>query len=183
MIAFAIAAIVPGMVSPEPVYRYVEMVVEDRGSIVLELRKDQSPKLVTHFLGLVDNDFYDNLLFHRKVEDFVIQAGCDKTRGKSPAWARKHPGENGGTKWVGDGGSGTSVPYEVNDLIHDQYTIGMALESPMDDSGDSQFFINLKDNHRLNGLYNVFGKVVKGFDVVNAVERGDRIIEIKRTKM
>ena len=161
---------------------WVEMVVEGRGSIFVELRPDQAPKLVKHFLSLVNQGFYDGQLFHRKVDNFVLQGGDPESKKWTPAQARKNPGESGGTKGLGDGGSGTTVPYEINDLIHDKYTVGIALESPMSDTGDSQFFINLKDNHRLNGLYVVFGRVVDGMDVVDKCQRGDRIVEIKRTR-
>ncbi len=160
----------------------VEMVVEGRGSIVVELRPDQAPKLVKHFLGLVDSEFYDGMLFHRKVDNFVIQSGDPASKKWTPEKARKNPGESGGTEGLGDGGSGRTVPFEINDLVHDKYTIGMALESPMSATGDSQFFINLKDNHRLNGMYEVFGRVVEGFDVVDKVQRGDRIKVVRRTK-
>lgn len=161
---------------------YVELIVQGRGSIVIELRPDQAPKLVKHFIGLVDSEFYNGMLFHRKVENFVLQAGDPGSKKWTPEKARKNPGESGGTEGLGDGGSGQTVPFEINDLVHDKYTIGMALESPMSDTGDSQFFINLKDNHRLNGLYVVFGRVVQGFDVVDKSERGDRIKAIKLTK-
>ena len=52
--------------------------------------------------------------------------------------------------------------------------------SSVDDSGDSQFFVNLKDNFRLNGMYEVFGKVIKGQNVIDRIQRGDRIKSIRR---
>lgn len=158
----------------------VEVKVLNRGSFVIQVDKYQAPKLSVHFLGLVDSGFYDGILWHRKVDGFVIQTGDPASKKVDQAWARANPGERGGTKGLGEGGSGKSVPYEVNDLIHDKYTVGMALESPMDDSGDSQFFINVADNHRLNGLYEVFGKVTEGKNVVDLIQRADRIVSIKR---
>lgn len=158
----------------------IVMKVEGRGNVVIELEPDQAPRLVEHVLDLVDHKFYDKMLIHRKVPDFVIQTGDPTSKKVSVKWARKNPGEHGGTKSLGDGGSGKSVKYEINDLTHKVYTVGMALESPMDDSGDSQFFINLKDNFRLNGMYEVFGTVVKGTEVVDKIERGDRITSIRR---
>lgn len=160
------------VVETEP---HVILDVQGRGRIQVRLRSDESPLLVAHFVKLVQADFYDGLLFHRKVDGFVIQAGDPKTRGLSPAWARAHPGEYGGTEGYGDGGSGTTVAYRINNLTHKKYTMGMALEAPMSDTADSQFFINLADNFRLNGLYEVFGEVVSGYEVVDRVERGDRI--------
>lgn len=160
----------------------VSFEVEKRGSFVVELRPDQAPKLVAHFLSLVDSGFYDKMLFHRKVDNFVIQAGDPKSKAKSSSWAVKNPGEMGGTKTLGDGGSGKTVPYEINDLTHVKHSVGMALEGPMTDTGDSQFFINLKDNFRLNGMYCVFGMVVEGNAVISKIQRGDRIVKVKRVK-
>jgi peptidyl-prolyl cis-trans isomerase B (cyclophilin B) len=160
----------------------VKFEVEGRGSFVMELRPDQAPKLVAHFLNLVDSGFYDKMLFHRKVDKFVLQGGDPGTKKVSVEWAKKNPGEMGGTKSLGSGGSGKEVPYEINDLTHVKHSVGMALSSPMSDTGDSQFFINLKDNFRLNGMYCVFGQVVSGNGLINKIERGDRIIRVSRVK-
>lgn len=165
--------------SPHP---RVSFEVEKRGTFVMELRPDQAPKLVEHFLGLVDKGFYDRILFHRRVDNFVVQAGDPKSRKTSTAWAVKNPGESGGTKTLGEGGSGKSVPYEINDLTHAKHSVGMALAGAMSDTGDSQFFINLKDNFRLNGMYCVFGMVVEGNSVIAKIQRGDRILKAKRVK-
>lgn len=175
ILALSLAATPAPMTNP-----LIEMAVQGRGTVTIEIRKDQAPKLAAHFMDLVDAGFYNGLLFHRKVDGFVAQAGDPKSRTVTPAWARAHPGEYGGTETLGDGGSGKSVTYEVNDLQHHKYSVGMALEAPMSDTGDSQFFINLADNHRLNGLYCVFGQVVKGMHVVDRIERGDRITRIRR---
>lgn len=160
----------------------IEMAVEGRGSVFIELRPDQAPNLTKHVMELVDRKFYDRQLIHRKVDNFVIQSGDPTSKKVSVAYARKHKGKMGEVPGLGDAGSGRSVPFEINDLTHEKYTIGMALESPMDDSGDSQFFINLKDNFRLNGMYEVFGKVVKGQSVVDKIQRGDRIRFIRRVR-
>lgn len=163
-----------------PAYPHIAMKVDGRGTVVMELYPEQAPKLCQHVLDLVESKFYDGMLIHRKVPDFVIQTGDPTSKKVTVSWARKNPGDHGGTKTLGDGGSGHSVKYEINDLTHEQYTVGMALESPMDDSGDSQFFINLKDNFRLNGMYEVFARVTKGQDIVMKIERGDRIRSIRR---
>lgn len=160
----------------------VVVTVEGRGAFTMELYPDQAPKLVTHFLGLVDKKFYDGMLFHRKVDGFVLQAGDPKSKGMTPEEARRKPGESGGTAGIGDGGSGKTVPFEINDLVHTKFTVGMALEAPMSDTGDSQFFINLADNRRLDGRYVVFAKVISGTDVVMRCQRGDRIRSIARVQ-
>ncbi len=148
----------------------------------MEMRPDQAPLLVGHVLRLVDSGFYDGLLIHRKVPGFVVQAGDPASRRVTPGWARKNPGERGGTKTLGDGGSGRTVRFEINDLTHRKYTVGMALEAPMSDTGDSQWFINLADNARLNGMYVVFAEVTAGRDVVDRLERGDRILSARRVQ-
>ena len=155
------------------------MRIEGKGSVVIELYPEQAPKLVQHLTELIESKFYDRMLIHRKVDNFVIQTGDPTSKNVSVAFARKHKGKMGEVPGLGDAGSGKSVKYEINDLTHEKYAVGMALESPRDDSGDSQFFINLKDNFRLNGMYEVFGRVVKGQDVVDRIERGDRINSIR----
>ena len=165
--------------APPPFY-YVEVKVQGRGSFTMELYAERAPKLVAHFLDLVNKKFYDGMLWHRKVNNFVIQTGDPASKKVSPEQARKKPGEMGGTEGLGDGGSGTTVPFEINDLRHAKYMVGMALESPMSDTGDSQFFVNLKDNFRLDGSYCVFGRVAKGMDIIDKIERGDKIIYIKK---
>ena len=157
------------------------MTVEGRGKVVMEFYPEEAPKLCEHLLEIIGKKFYDGMLIHRKVPNFVIQAGDPASKKVTVKWAKKNPGEMGGTKTLGDGGSGKSVPFEINNLTHEKYSVGMALESPMDDSGDSQFFINLKDNFRLNGMYVVFAKVIKGQDIVDKIERGDRIKSIRKT--
>ena len=93
----------------------------------------------------------------------------------TPAEAKSKPGPMGGTMGLGEGGSGKSVKFEKNGLSHVRGAVGIALESPGDNSGDSQFFINLVDNKRLDGKYVVFAHVVRGMDVVERTRRGDLI--------
>jgi cyclophilin family peptidyl-prolyl cis-trans isomerase len=165
--------------APRPV---VEVTVKSKGKYQVELRPDQAPKLCAHFLKLVDKGFYDRQLFHRKVPNFVIQAGDPQSKDVTSKFSRENPTDMQGTEGIGDGGSGKTVPFELNELRHHRYTIGMALEAPSSDTGDSQFFINLKYNMRLYGKYCVFGKVTKGFKVIDSIDRGDRIISIRRIR-
>jgi len=181
MLAVVLAAQLSSQTAQEA-HPLLEMVVQDRGTVVIELDAEQAPNLVAHVLKLVDDKFYDRMLFHRKVDNFVIQTGDPESKKVSVAFARKNKGKYGEVPGLGEKGSGKTVKYEINDLTHAKYTVGMALESPMDDSGDSQFFINIKDNFRLNGMYEVFGKVVKGFAVIDKIERGDRIVRIRRKR-
>ena len=129
------------------------------GSIDVELFAEQAPKTVANFLRLVDEDFYDGLVFHRVVAGFVIQTG----------------GYDAGMNYREPPGS---VPNEsANGLENRKGTLAMArLADP--DSANTQFYINVADNAHLNAQpgepgYTVFGRVVDGMDVVTEIELAD----------
>ncbi len=161
--------------TPNPM---IEVEVDKRGKFVIELFMKEAPRTAGHFQDLVNAKFFDGQLFHRKVDNFVLQGGDPDSRKMSVELAVKSPGEMGGTKGLGDGGSGHAIKFEKNDLTHKQGTLGIALEKPADDSGDSQYFINLKDNFKLNGKYVVFAKIASGWEIVQKCERGDRITKM-----
>ncbi len=127
------------------------------GSFEVELYKSATPITVANFVNLSKAGFYNNLVWHRIVAGFVIQTGDANTR-------------NGG----GDRGSwgnyeGTPIPFEYNSTLHNYAgTLGMA-STGSKVGGSTQFYINLKDNLGLDGSYAVFGKVVSGMDVVQAI--------------
>jgi cyclophilin family peptidyl-prolyl cis-trans isomerase len=154
--------------------------VEGKGLIVVELYPVDAPITVRQMLRLTDERFFDNLLFHRVVPNWVIQSGDPDSRTWTPEQARAKPDGRGGTVGLGESVSGKSIPFERNNVFHYKGTIGMALEAPMTDTGDSQWFINLADNLRLNGRYVAFGRVIQGLEVVDKVRRGDRIRSIRR---
>jgi cyclophilin family peptidyl-prolyl cis-trans isomerase len=143
----------------------VKMVIAQRGTVVFELYPQAAPKTVAHFLELVNKKFYDGIKFHRIVPNFVAQAGDPKSKNLSPSEFEAHQ--------VGTGGSGKTVPLEAK-LAHERGTLGLA-RSQDPDSGDSQFYINLKANHDLDNQYCIFGKVIKGMNVVDKIAVGDRI--------
>ncbi len=131
-----------------------------KGTIEIELYPDQAPLTVQNFLWYVDNKFYDGLIFHRVIDGFMIQGG-----GFTPDMtqkAGKPPVDN-------EAGNG---------LTNDKYTLAMARTNAVN-SATSQFFINVKDNSFLNHRdntaqgfgYCVFGKVVAGKDVVDAIAK------------
>lgn len=124
-----------------------------RGVIELELYAEHAPKTVNNFLFLVGEGFYDGVSFHRVIPDFVIQGG-DPT----------------GT---GRGGPGYRFEDELigNPLKHETGAISMANAGP--NTNGSQFFITHSPQPHLNGRHTVFGKVVAGQDVVNAIRQGD----------
>jgi cyclophilin family peptidyl-prolyl cis-trans isomerase len=161
-----------------PANPQVSMVVEKRGTIVIELNPKAAPKTVAHFLSLVNKHFYDGILFHRYEAGFVIQGGDPASKKVNGADIANLSSREAGEKYqLGIGGSGTNVPLEAT-LPHNRGTIGLA-RSQDPNSGDSQFFFNLVDNHRLDNGYCVFGKVVKGMDVMDKLRQGDRIKTIR----
>jgi cyclophilin family peptidyl-prolyl cis-trans isomerase len=152
----------------------LEMVIQNRGTIIIELYKNDAPKTVEHFISLVNKHFYDGTLFHRVIAGFVAQGGDPKTKGVDGATIANLDPNNSG---YGEGGSGTTVPLEVK-AQHDRGTLGLArAQDP--NSGDSQFFFNLVPNHSLDSGYCCFGKVVKGMDVMDAIRQGDKITSLK----
>ncbi len=128
--------------------------VENYGKIIIELYPDVAPKTVKNFKDLVSEGFYDGLIFHRVIEDFMIQGGDPQGDGT--------------------GGSDKTVKGEFasngfkNSLNHERGVVSMA-RSNNKDSASSQFFICHKDSPHLNGNYAAFGKVVHGIEVVDAI--------------
>jgi peptidyl-prolyl cis-trans isomerase B (cyclophilin B) len=128
----------------------------DHGTIVVELADMDAPITVGNFIGLADAAFYDNMKWHRVVDDFVIQTGDPNTRDLNPY--------NDGT-----GGSTQTIPLEIHEnLTHEDGAIGMARSSDPD-SASSQFYICDGPQHGLDGNYAVFGYVVDGMDVVRSI--------------
>ncbi len=129
---------------------YVEMEVENYGTILLELDGKAAPVTVTNFVNLVNDKFYDGITFHRIMDGFMIQGG-DPT----------------GT---GYNGSGTTITGEFaqngydNPISHTAGTISMA-RSNDPNSASSQFFICVADDQFLDGSYAAFGHVIEGMDV------------------
>jgi cyclophilin family peptidyl-prolyl cis-trans isomerase len=149
----------------------VEMTIEARGRVVMELYPDKAPKTVEHFLDLVRKEFYDGILFHR-VENsprpFVVMTGDPLTRSLPLTDAR-----------IGTGGSGTKVPFEKNDLAFANGTLGLSRDKNNPNSGDSQFFITLGSQPFLEGTYVAFGRVIQGLELLKAIRVGDRIVSMR----
>lgn len=129
------------------------------GTIVVELYKAQTPKTVTNFVNLSNSHFYDNLVWHRIIPNFVIQTGDPNTRnggGDRNAW--------------GQGTSGQNVPFENDSSLHNSVGSVAMASTGAGVGGSSQFYINVADNSAaLDGKYAVFGQVIVGMDVVNAL--------------
>ena len=127
------------------------------GDIIFRFYTKAAPNTSAHIMQLVQNKFYDGLVFHRAIPNFIIQTG-DPT----------------GT---GDGGSGTKLKAEFNELQHIKGTIAMA-RGMGKDSADSQFYICLTTLSHLDGKNTIFGQVVDGLDILPKLAKGDRVISI-----
>ena len=160
----------------------VEMTVASRGKVQIELYTKEAPKTTARFLDLCKSRFYNGILVHRMVPGFVVQAGDPKTKEITPSVMAAMSDEESSRRMIGVGGSGKNIPFERNRLTHEVGTLAMALSGPQTDTADSQWFINLVPNHRLDGDYCVFGKVTKGMDVVRKMQRGDKIIALRQIK-
>ena len=136
-------------------------VTMDRGSgggrFDVRLRGDVAPMMAARILSLVRDGYYDGLSWHRVEHDFVIQGGS--------------PGAN---EYVG---LRQFLRDELGTVTHARGTLGMSTRGH--DTGDAQWFLNLRDNARLDRDYTVWGEVVAGMDVVDGVLEGDRIGRIK----
>ena len=138
------------------------IVVENFGTIVVELYDDVAPNTVANFVSLAQKGYYNGLIFHRVIEDFMIQGGCPQGTGM------------GGPGYTIDG-EFSSNGFD-NDLKHTVGVISMA-RSGLPNSAGSQFFICSADCSWLDGDYAAFGKVIEGLDVVmaiNSVETNSR---------
>lgn len=146
--------------------------LENGKEIKLELYPEKAPITVKNFLELTEKKFYDGLIFHRVIRDFMIQGG--------------DPLGNG------TGGSGKSIKGEFknngvdNDIKHERGVISMA-RGMAPDSASSQFFIVHKTSPHLDGSYAAFGRVVEGMDAVDEIaetetDYSDRPLETIRMK-
>ena len=134
------------------------------GEIVIELYGDRAPIATANFVALARCGFYDGIKFHRVLAGFVIQAGDPGTKSQA-----------GDFEGLGRGGPGYQFEIEppAEGLRYDAYAVAMANAAPrVPDSNGSQFFITLADLDeplRQSGVYTIFGAVVEGTDVVDAI--------------
>ena len=132
------------------------------GRIVIDLRPDVAPGHVAQVVALAEAGAYDDVVFHRVIDGFMAQTG-DVQFGK----------RGGDISAAGRGGSDMAdLKAEFSALPFDAGVLGMA-RSADPDSANSQFFITLAPAPHLNGDYTVFGAVIEGMDVVNAIKKGD----------
>lgn len=149
--------------------------VTSKGTIVLEFFADDAPNHVASFIELIESGFYDGIKFHRVIPGFVAQGGDPITRDLTP---EQVVAGGGG---IGTGGPGWNQKAEFNARKHETGTLAMA-RSQHPDSAGSQFYICLAPQPSLDGQYTVFGQVVEGMDVVQALTVGDTIESVTITR-
>jgi cyclophilin family peptidyl-prolyl cis-trans isomerase len=138
---------------------HVEGVIKTvHGNIIFKFYPRKSPNTVTRILQLIQSGFYDGLLFHRVIPNFIVQTGSPQ----------------------GDpnGGTGNKITAEINDLRHVKGSMAMARFDLEPDSADSQFYIVLDTLPHLDGKFTIFGQVVDGLDVVEKIVQGDKVLSI-----
>lgn len=128
------------------------------GNIRFKFYKDKAPNTIKKIKSLIDNAFYNGIIFHRVIPGTILQTGKNKSR-----------------KITGDS---IRLKSEINNLQHDYGTISMARYENDPDSANSQFFIALKRLPDLDEKYTIFAQVVDGFDTLNKISEGDVILSI-----
>ena len=145
----------------------VTIQMESGKEIKVELMPEYAPKTVENFVSLINQKYYDGLIFHRVIKGFMIQGGCPEGSGMGgPGYSIKGEFINNGVN---------------NNLKHSRGVISMARSADPNSAG-SQFFIMHQDSPHLDGSYAAFGKVVEGIEVVDEIAEsktnyGDRPIK------
>ncbi|MDQ6827265.1 MAG: peptidylprolyl isomerase, partial [Gemmatimonadota bacterium] len=127
------------------------------GAFDVRLRGDVAPMMAARILALVRSHYYDGLSWHRVEPDFVIQGG-------SP----------GASEYIG---YSQFLRDELGTVPHLRGTVGMSTRGH--DTGDAQWFVNLRDNLRLGRDYTVFAEVIDGMGIVDGILEGDQIASIE----
>ena len=161
----AVAEGLPGVTDgpgPNLVIEVADASGAPKGTITVDLYADKAPNHVARLIELAKSGAYDGIVFHRVIDGFMAQTG-DVEFGK----------HGGDTTRAGMGGSNMpDLPAEFNDVSFQAGTVGMA-RSQDPDSANSQFFIDLAPAEFLDGQYTVVGQLVDGWDVLNAIKKGD----------
>ena len=155
-------AALPGLTAAEDEGLPKVVIETSVGSFEVELYPDRAPASVANFLSLVDDGFYDGLIFHRVIANFVVQTG-----GYDAVMGYRQPPR-------------TVINESANGLKNRRGYLAMArLSDP--DSADAQFYINVRDNPHLDAEpgspgYTVFGKVISGWEIVVEIELSDTVV-------
>ena len=140
----------------------IEVEGQANGRVVIDLLPEIAPQHVEQITALARDGAYDGVVFHRVIDGFMAQTG-DVANGRV----------GGDLRMAGTGGSDRpDIPAEFSDEPFVRGTVGMArTQDP--NSANSQFFIMFADGSFLNGQYTVFGRVIEGMEVVDAIARGE----------
>ncbi len=166
-LGLTVAILVVGAAGAQEKAKGVVITMQKGGEIRIEFFPEDAPKTVENFVKLAGQGFYDGQSFHRVEPGFVVQAGDPQSKTLPP-----------GDRKLGTGGPGYTIKAEFNKRPHARGVIAMARTQDPDSAG-SQFYITLAPANFLDGKYTVFGKVVSGMNVVDAIKVGDRIASIK----
>jgi peptidyl-prolyl cis-trans isomerase B (cyclophilin B) len=131
----------------------------NKGTMRLELYQSDAPNTVANFMDLINKGFYNGLTFHRVIPDFVIQGGCPQGTGTG----------NPGYRIACETGPGKPK--------HMRGSLSMAHAGK--DTGGSQFFICHSPQPHLDGKHTVFGRVIEGQEIIDAIRVGDRMEDVK----
>ncbi|MBP5678326.1 MAG: peptidylprolyl isomerase [Bacilli bacterium] len=141
----------------------VALYIQNYGSVVIELYPEIAPNTVNNFISLVKSGFYDKNTFHRLMPGFVLQGGDPTGTGTgNPGYTIKGEFTNNGFQ---------------NDLKHTKGIVSMARGSNSMDTAGSQFFIMLGTAPHLDGDYAAFGKVIDGMDLVEDIEKNEKVAD------
>jgi peptidyl-prolyl cis-trans isomerase B (cyclophilin B) len=132
--------------------------LEKGGEITIEFFPADAPKTVENFVTLAKQNFYDGLTFHRVVPGFVVQGGDPKGDGT--------------------GGPGYKIKAEFNKQKHVRGTLAMARSQDPDSAG-CQFYITYGPTPHLDNNYTVFGRVTSGMELVDQIQKGDRMKSVR----
>ena len=134
----------------------VAVIETDYGDVRLQLYGREAPLVVEAFVRLANDGFYRNTVFHRVVPNFVVQ--------------------DGDPRGDGTGGPGFSLRESFSRQRHERGCLGLATSGP--DTGGSQYYLCHSSQPHLDGAYTVFGTVLSGFDVMDRIVQGDRMVRI-----
>lgn len=131
-------------------------VITTKGSFTIEFLPDDATLNVDNFIQLAKKAYFNGITVHRVVPNFVIQ--------------------DGDPRGDGNGGPGYTIRCEINEVPFERAVVGMALSGK--DTGGSQWFVTHSPQPHLDGGYTVFGRVIRGMDIVDQIARGDRIVRV-----
>ncbi len=137
--------------------KQAKITLEDGNEIVLDLFEEDAPNTVANFEKLINQGFYNGLVFHRVIPGFVAQGGC--------------PHGNG------IGGPGYTIKCEINPNKHERGSLAMAHAGR--DTGGSQFYICFAAQPHLDGAHTVFGKVASGMEFVDQLEEDSKMVKVE----